>query len=109
MRIKLFANLADIAGTRTITIDVEDRQAVSNILEAVFDRHPGLREEVVTDNGDLKDHINVLVDGESVRHDADGLATEVDPDAEVAIFPPVSGGYSPIAVRSAENTKCGSE
>ena len=92
MKVKLFANLADIAGTREIHVDESGETTVESVLDRVFDDHPGIEEVVLDESGELESHINILVDGRNVRHDDEGLSTTVDRDTEVAIFPPVSGG-----------------
>ena len=91
MEWKLFADLAEIAGDRVITVDSEPGDTVGDALDMLLDGHPALRERVLDDNGDVADHINVLRNGRSVHYD-DGLeATLVEGD-ELALFPPVSGG-----------------
>lgn len=92
MEVKLFANLADLADTREVELDLDEGATVGDVLDALFAAHPALEEVVLAEDGDLEGHINVLVDGTNVRHDDEGMRTPVDPDAEVAIFPPVSGG-----------------
>ncbi len=52
---------------------------------------PGARDRVMTERGDVRTHINVFVDGESIRH-AGGLDAPVGADAEIIILPAVSGG-----------------
>ena len=91
MRVKVFANLAEAAGEREIAIDVESESTLSSVLETLFTDYPALREEVLDDDG-LHDHITVLLNGEKVGHDDRGLERAVDPDDELALFPPVSGG-----------------
>lgn len=92
MEIKLFANLADIAETRVIEID-EDVDHVGAVLDLLCEEQPSLRDALFDEENDLLAHINVLVDGASIHHTGDGLNTSVDKDSEIAIFPPVSGGY----------------
>lgn len=87
---RLFADLADTADARTITVDVEPEATVSDALAALLDAQPALRDRILTDTGDLREHINILRNGENVR----GRGTDVDVDDgdELALFPPVSGG-----------------
>lgn len=90
MEWKLFADLAEVGGNRRITVD-ESAQTVGDALDALLADRPALRDRVLTDDGDVREHINVLRNGENVAHD-DGLDTELDSDDELALFPPVSGG-----------------
>ncbi|MFB6108275.1 MAG: ubiquitin-like small modifier protein 1 [Haloplanus sp.] len=94
MQWKLFADLAEVAGTRTVPVDVQSGATVADALDALFDAHPALRDRVLDDSGAVADHINVLRNGESVRA-AEGLETTVDASDELALFPPVSGGSKP--------------
>ena len=52
---------------------------------------PGPLRELAGNRGEVRQHVNVFVDGESIR-DADGLATRVRDGAEIYILPAVSGG-----------------
>jgi len=51
----------------------------------------GVRERVLDEQGALRRHVNVFVNGESVKF-LDGLATALSDGDEVAILPAVSGG-----------------
>ena len=80
-RVKLlfFATLRDRAGTRTAEIDVPQGTTVRSLRDAVAAQYPGLRQSV--------EHVLVAINREYAQDDA------VVPDgAEVALFPPVSGG-----------------
>ena len=54
-------------------------------------RHPGVRDRVLTEQGDVRPHVNVFVGDESIRYTG-GLATPLADGAEVSIVPAVSGG-----------------
>ena len=92
MEWKLFADLAEIAGTRRVSVGLDggDGATVADALEALLAAHPDLRERVL-DDGELADHINILRNGEAVMAD-EGLETPVAEGDELALFPPVSGG-----------------
>lgn len=93
MEWKLFADLAELAGDRHISVDVDpDAGAtVGDALDALLAAHPPLADRVLDDECDLRDHINVLRNGENVFTD-EGLETVLDTGDELALFPPVSGG-----------------
>lgn len=63
---------------------------VGEALDAVFDRHSGLRERI-TEDGTLRRFVNVYVSGEDIRFQ-DGLDTELSDGDEVTILPAVAGG-----------------
>ncbi|MFB6125809.1 MAG: ubiquitin-like small modifier protein 1 [Halolamina sp.] len=88
MRWKLFADLREAAGDDEVAVDVEPDATVEDALAALLAAHPPLGERVLDDDGGVRDHINVLRNGEAV----DDLATELDDGDELALFPPVSGG-----------------
>jgi len=60
-------------------------------LEALFAVHPGLRDRILTERGDIRQHINVFVGERDVRS-MDGLATPLASGEEVSILPAISGG-----------------
>ena len=91
MRWKLFADLAERAGTSEIDVTVEEGEPTArDALEALLADYPALEARVYTDSGELEVHLNLLRNGENVSDT--GLATPVSDDDELALFPPVSGG-----------------
>lgn len=86
---KLFADLAEVAGDRHVTVEIEDT-TVNAALDALLADRPALEDRVLED-GALRDHINVLRNGENV-HTQNGLDTALEDGDELALFPPVSGG-----------------
>lgn len=91
MEWRLFADLADVADDRRIEVAVEEPATVGEALDALLEARPALRDRVLDGSGRLHDHVNVLRNGADVAN-GDGLETPVDPDDELALFPPVSGG-----------------
>ena len=63
---------------------------VGEALDAVFDKHPDLRDRI-TQDGDLRRFVNVYVSGEDIRFQ-DGLDTAINDGDEVTILPAVAGG-----------------
>jgi sulfur-carrier protein len=64
---------------------------LSDALEALWVLCPGVRDRVLTEQGLIRQHINVFVGNEDVRYTG-GLATPIAPGAEISIVPSVSGG-----------------
>ena len=60
-------------------------------LDELWMEYPGIRDRVVTEEGRLREHINIFVGNENVRYTGD-FATQLIPGAEISILPAVSGG-----------------
>lgn len=91
MQWKLFADLAEVAGTDTAPVD-GDAATVGEALDALLADRPALADRVLDENGDVFEHVNVLKNGADVTATDAGLETTVDDGDELALFPPVSGG-----------------
>ncbi len=74
------------------TVEVETTGAtVGDVLEALFSRHPRVRDRIVDEQGRVRRHVNVFVGRESIR-DTGGLQSVVADGAAVSIIAAVSGG-----------------
>lgn len=92
MKWRLFATLAETAGEDEVVIDRDGPATLREAFDALLETHPDLSGEVLDENDDLYDHVRLLVDGTDPFAEADGWETTVDSDADLALFPPVSGG-----------------
>ena len=84
-QIKIPAVLA--GGSASSSVKVQ-----GDTLETIFDNHaaehgPGLKNSVVED-GEIKEFINVFVDGQEVSD----IDAEVDSSAQIRVIPAASGG-----------------
>lgn len=91
MKWKLFANLGEAAGEKEVHVN-PDGSTFRDAFDALLDQHPELAEEVLDDDGEFREHIRVLHEDTNPFVSEDGWETEVEQDAELALFPPVSGG-----------------
>jgi sulfur-carrier protein len=64
---------------------------VGTVLASLGQAHPGVGQRVLDEQGALRRHVNVFVNGESIRY-LDGVETPVGDGDEVWILPAVSGG-----------------
>jgi sulfur-carrier protein len=83
--------LRELAGNRAqIRVEGEAR-SIHEALSLLWASAPAARDRVLTELGEVRQHVNVFVDGESIR-DGHGLSTPVRDGAEIFILPAVSGG-----------------
>ena len=80
---------------RSLTEGADEVEAkggtLSDILEDLESRHPGMKERILDDGGKLRRFVNVYLNDEDVRF-LEGLQTEVPEDARLSIIPAVAGG-----------------
>ena len=73
-------------------VDVETLGGtLRDALEALFAAHPAIRDRVFTEQGEIREHVNVFV-GNTVARWTGGLATPVADGVEISIIPAISGG-----------------
>lgn len=64
---------------------------VGDALSGLWREHGGLRDRVLTEQGVVRPHVNIFVNGETVSRDR-LMSTSIDGDGEICIMPAVSGG-----------------
>jgi sulfur-carrier protein len=64
---------------------------VGEALDSLWRVHPALKDRILDEQGEVRQHVNIFVGDEAIRF-ADGLKTAVPPSAEILIVPAVSGG-----------------
>lgn len=85
------AALREFADGRS-SVEIDHGPAMLNdVLSQLWQLYPGLRDRIVTEQGQVRAHINIFVGDENIRY-LGGLATRVPADAVVSIIPAVSGG-----------------
>lgn len=91
MKIQFYATLRQIAGGKTVEVELAERATVRELLAALEQRYPAFAPLMWRPDGSLSDYFKVFVNGREIRH-LQLLDTPVPPAAEVDIFPPVAGG-----------------
>ncbi len=77
-------------GIGTLVVDASCG-TVAQALARVAAQWPAVTDRVLTEQGELRRHVNVFVGEESIRF-LEGLATPVADGATITIVPAVSGG-----------------
>ncbi len=77
-------------GRSQVEIDA-DGGTLREVLAGLWQKYPGLRDRIVTEQGYVRQHVNIFVNEENMR-DCGGFAATVGPGATITIVPAVSGG-----------------
>ena len=64
---------------------------VAEVLASVFAQQPGLKSYIIDDQGAVRQHVVVFVDGEAIK-DRGQLADSVAADSEIFVMQALSGG-----------------
>jgi molybdopterin synthase sulfur carrier subunit len=64
---------------------------VRDALLVLWELYPGVRDRVASEEGLIREHINLFVGNEDIRYTG-GLATSVPEGAVISILPAISGG-----------------
>lgn len=83
--------LRELAGGRDEVRVEGNAPSVRDALSLLWERCPALRDRVMTETAEVRPHVNVFVDGESIRY-LGGLSADVSEGAEIVILPAISGG-----------------
>lgn len=70
-------------------------------IEVLAREYPGIRDRVLDDQGELRRHVNIFIDGENARF-LGGLGAPVGPDSDMWIHPALSGGSSRAAINESK-------
>jgi molybdopterin converting factor small subunit len=83
--------LREFTGGRA-NVEIEQTcPTLADALSALCALYPGVRDRVVTEQGQVREHINIFIGEENIRYTG-GLASRVSPGSEISIVPAVSGG-----------------
>ncbi|PYX78908.1 MAG: hypothetical protein DMG70_29935 [Acidobacteria bacterium] len=78
------------AGRSTVEIE-QLAGTLADALSGLWTLYPGVRDRIVTEQGQVRQHINIFIGAENVRYTG-GLASPVSNGSEISIVPAVSGG-----------------
>jgi sulfur-carrier protein len=64
---------------------------LAEALAVLWTLYPGVRDRITTEQGQVRQHINIFIGDENIRYTG-GLASPVSAGSEISIVPAVSGG-----------------
>ena len=90
IKIHLGGHLKSFAGGETLVELDSEFNSVAAALDSLWKFHPGLRDRVLNEQGEIRQHVNIFLGSEDVKR-MKGLDTKVT-ENEIHIFNAVSGG-----------------
>jgi sulfur-carrier protein len=78
----------NVGGAKSVELDGD---TIRTVIDGLVERHPALRPQLLTDEGELNRFVNVYVNGQDVRY-LQGLDTPVAAADEVRLLPAMAGG-----------------
>ena len=92
MEVHFYAMLRDIVGGKVVTtFDLPAGATVKQLLAAMIERFPALRDKLLDQNDQLYNYVNLFIDGRDVRY-LQNMDTILEPDQVIKVFPAVGGG-----------------
>ena len=89
--VEIPAALQQYAAARSTVLVTQPVRTVRDALSALAVQHPGVVDRILTEQGDVREHINVFIESENTRFQQ-GLATQVPEGSTLVILAAVSGG-----------------
>ncbi len=94
MRVHIPSPLRRWTGGRDVIempVRLDTRMTAAEVIEALAREHPGIRDRVLDEQGELRRHVNIFIDGENARS-LGGLSAQLGANSEMWIHPSLSGG-----------------
>ena len=92
MKVNFYATLRDVVGQKTVDIDVPESATIRQLVDAIVERYPLLRDKLLNEDDNLWGHVHVFINGRDAPFLEDEMQTVIKPDDSVSVFPAVGGG-----------------
>lgn len=90
-KVRIPAPLRKLTNDQAV-VEVEGK-TIQDLLAGLEKKHPGLKERICDESGQIRRFVNIFVNGEDIRF-KDGPKTAVAEGAEVSIIPAIAGGLA---------------
>lgn len=87
--------LREFAGGRSSITVEQSPLTLAEALSLLWMLYPGLRDRLTTEQGQMREHVNIFIGDEDVRYTG-GLTSPVSPGADISIVPAISGGSASL-------------
>jgi len=92
VKVNFFATFRPIVGGKTVEVDVVEGATLQQLLKTLVARFPPIGPELFDQDGNLRGHVHVFVNGRDSAYLAEQLGTRIKTQDVINIFPPVGGG-----------------
>lgn len=92
MKVNFFATLRDIAGGKTVEFDVNHGVTARELLDAIVEKFPPMKKELLNENGEMYGHVHFFVNGRDVQFTDEKFETKITQEDTINVFPAVGGG-----------------
>lgn len=76
---------------KVIDYEFDEKNDLGKVIDSLNRKYPGLKEALCNPEFEIKDSINIYVNGENVRY-LDGLKTALNPGDQINIVPAAVAG-----------------
>ena len=83
--------LREFTAGHSIVLVEQSPATLAEALSALWKLYPGLRDRMATEQGQMREHVNIFIGDEDVRYTG-GLMSRVTPGSDISIVPAISGG-----------------
>ncbi|MDM8521576.1 MoaD/ThiS family protein [Anaerolineales bacterium HSG6] len=92
MKIKIYATLRDVAGSKSVHLDTASEITVGQMLKELSIKYPNLHAKLHNPaTGELYTAIQILINGRDMRY-IKGMETIMTIEDDIRMFPPIGGG-----------------
>jgi molybdopterin synthase sulfur carrier subunit len=88
--VHLGGHLKSFTGGETELVLDREASSIRDALDLLWTRHPALRDRVLNEQGEIRQHVNIFLGSEDVKR-SKGLQTKIT-ENDIHIFNAVSGG-----------------
>ena len=92
MKINLYATYRQVAGEKSIELELPAYATVHDMLRAIQHAYPRLGALLLDGNGQALVHVHIFIDGHDTQYLPDGMGTLLTSAEKIDIFPPIAGG-----------------
>jgi len=86
MKVNFSLGLRDIAGGKTVEFDLENGVTAQKLLDAVIERFPLMKKEILNEDEQMHGHIHLFINGRDVQFTDDKFETKIMQDDIVNIY-----------------------